>query len=83
LIVQHKGERLTCRELSQRPAPKREKKKPVINNRRWKPAATHPWNQRVKETKQDRGRARQPDPWGRLAPATPARAFPTEKRKAG
>ena len=73
LILEYKAQRLTCRELTQQPAPVRIKK-PVINNRRWKPAADHPWN---------KGSARRADPRGRPAPATPARAFPAEQRKAG
>jgi transposase len=81
LIVEHKGERLSCDELSQRPEPRR-KKKPAINNRNWKPAADHPWN---------RTPACRADPRGRLAPApapaapspAPERAFPAAKRKTG
>jgi len=72
LIVEYKQERLSCRELSRRPEPAK-KKKPVINNRCWKPPADHPWN---------KGPACRADPRGRLAPATPARAFPAEQRKA-
>lgn len=86
LIVEHKGERLSCQELSHRPEPTRRKKpvtnkKPVMNNRSWKPATNHPW----------RGPAKETEPRGRLAPApapatpspAPARAFPAVKRKAG
>jgi hypothetical protein len=73
LIVEHNGERLMCCELTGPPAPLR-RKKPVINNRRWKPSADHPWN---------KASAQRADPRGRLAPAAPARAFPAEKRKAG
>jgi hypothetical protein len=72
LIVEYKAQRLSCRELSRRPEPKR-KKKPVLNNRSWKPAATHPW----------RGAAKETEPRGRLAPAAPARAFPAVRRKTG
>lgn len=43
LIVQYKGQRLTCRELSQ-PAKPIRKNKPILNNRRWKPGADHPWS---------------------------------------
>jgi hypothetical protein len=43
LIVQYKGQRLVCQELSQRAIPMR-KKQPVLNNRRWKPGADHPWS---------------------------------------
>jgi len=73
LVVEYRQERLSCRELSRRPEPAK-KKKPVINNRRWKPAADHPWN---------KGSAQGADPRGTLAPATPARAFHAEQRKAG
>lgn len=72
LIVEYKGQRLSCQELSHRPKPTR-RKKPVMNNRTWKPATNHPW----------RGPARETEPRGRLAPAAPARAFPAERRKAG
>jgi len=78
LIVEHKDQPLSCVELKQRPTPmpppKTHQKKPVVNNRQWKPAADHPWN---------RSPGRPPLPRGRLAPATPARAFPAEQRKAG
>jgi len=73
LLVEYKQARLSCRELRRRPEPVK-KKNPVINNRCWKPSTSHPWN---------RGPARRADPRGRLAPATPARAFPAEQRKAG
>lgn len=43
LVVQYKDQRLTCCELSQ-PVSANRKKKPVINNRRWKPGADHPWS---------------------------------------
>src|SRR6185437_4051886 len=42
LIVEYKGQLLSCRELSQPPKPQRQKR-PVLNNRSWKPAADHPW----------------------------------------
>jgi len=43
LLMEHKGERLSFTELKARPmAAKR--KKPIINNRRYKPSASHPWN---------------------------------------
>lgn len=73
LIVEHKGQRLTCRELGRRPEPPR-RKKPVVNNRRWKPAADHPWNQ---------GPARRADPRVSPAPAAPTRDLHAERRKAG
>jgi len=39
------GERLTFKELPARPM-RAPAKKPVVNNRRWKPAAEHPWKRR-------------------------------------
>jgi helix-turn-helix protein len=69
LIVEHKGQRLTCRELSQRPTPARSRKKPAVNNRKWKPSANHPWNRESVNS----GPARRADPPVTLAPATPAR----------
>jgi hypothetical protein len=78
LIVERKDQPLSCVELKQRPTPmpaKTQKKRPVVNNRQWKPAADHPWHRG--------GPGRSPLPRGRLAPATPARAFPAEQRKAG
>src|SRR5665213_3510712 len=43
LLMEHKGERLSFTDLKARPmAAKR--KKPIINNRRYKPSASHPWN---------------------------------------
>lgn len=43
LLVEYRGEALRVRELPARPAPVKSKK-PVVNNRRYKPAADHPWN---------------------------------------
>ena len=76
LAVEHQGRRLTVRELAARPTPARRKhKKPVVNNRRWKPSPQHPW----KATPATRA-----VPRGNPAPATPARDFHAErKRKAG
>jgi hypothetical protein len=71
LIVEHKGERLTCRELTAKPLAAR-KKTVIVNNRRWKPDADHPWN---------RESALKADPSVSLAPATPARDLQTGKRK--
>jgi len=71
LIVEHKGERLTCRELATKPAAAR-KKKAIVNNRRWKPGSDHPWN---------RESARRADPPVSLASAAPTRDLQAEKRK--
>lgn len=74
LVVLRGEQRLTFTELHAKPAQVKPKK-PVVNNRRYKPAAAHPWN---------RGPAdRAAAPRGSLAPATPARRFHAEKRKAG
>lgn len=74
LIVQHNGARLRCLELRHRPAAVRAKR-PVVNNRKWKPSMDHPWNKRS---------APRADPRVSLAPAAPARDLHAEKqRKAG
>ena len=44
LVMDHKGQRLSFAELKAKPAPAKPKKKEIINNRRYKPAANHPWN---------------------------------------
>jgi len=74
LLVLRGGQRLTFTELRARPA-RAKAKKAVVNNRRYKPAATHPWNRGVAD--------RVAAPGGPLAPATPARGPHPEKRKAG
>jgi transposase len=71
LIVEHKGERLTFTELPAKPLATK-KKKVIVNNRRWKPGTSHPWN---------RESARRLDPPVSLAPAAPARDLQAEKRK--
>ena len=43
LVMLHGPERLTFKELKVKPA-RAKAKKPVVNNRRYKPAASHPWN---------------------------------------
>ena len=74
VIVAHKGERLTCRELAAKAAPAKTKRV-IVNNRTWKPGASHPWN---------RESARRAGPPVSLAPAAPARDLPAaRKRKAG
>jgi hypothetical protein len=73
LVMLRGAERLTFTELKARPVgPKA--KTPVVNNRRYKPAPTHPWN---------RGVAERAAPRGSLAPATPPQGSHAEKRKAG
>ena len=74
LLLEYQGQRLNFTELSARPAPAKPKKA-IVNNRRYKPAAAHPWN---------RGTAVGPRPAVTPAPATPARELqPEKKRKAG
>ena len=66
---------LQVRELRERPGPPRAgRKKAVVNNVRWKPGRDHPWN---KHPAIDR------DPPTTPTAATPARALPAEKKKAG
>jgi transposase-like protein len=43
LVMEHKGQRLSFAEIKAKPAPLK-KKKEIVNNRRYKPAADHPWN---------------------------------------
>jgi hypothetical protein len=43
LVVLRGAERLTFKELQARPAGAKARK-PAVNNRRYKPAASHPWN---------------------------------------
>jgi transposase len=74
LLVLRGEQRLTFTELKARPAGAKAKKA-VVNNRRYKPAATHPWNRGVA----DRAAA----PRGTPAPATPARGFHAENRRVG
>lgn len=74
LVMQHNGRRLSFDGLTAKPQPSKANK-PVVNNVRWKPGPAHPWKAGLA--------VRQPPP-GKLAPATPARVFPAEKkRKAG
>ena len=74
LLVLRGEQRLTFTELRARPL-KARRRKAVVNNRRYKPAATHPWNRGVT--------ARAAAPRGSLAPATPARGSHAGKLKAG
>ncbi len=73
LLLEHQGSPLSFEELAAKPA-KAKAKKPIVNNRRYKPAASHPWNSAP---------AVGPRPPVKPAPATPARALQAEKRKAG
>lgn len=74
LIVEHQGRRLTFQELNAKPQKPR-RKKAIMNNRRYKPPADHPWN------RHPTGRA---VPRASPAPATPARGLHAEKKtKAG
>lgn len=73
LLVDHQGKRLSVTELPARPTPPKAHKT-IINNRRYKPAANHPWKSEP---------AGGPRPLVKSAPATPARTSPAEKRKAG
>ena len=74
LLVQHDGRTLTVRELPARPAPPKRQKPAVVNDRRWKPAADHPWNRPAPAR----------PPRASLAPATPARDLHAgTNRKAG
>ena len=71
IIVEHKGQRLTWRELGTKLA-EAKKKKVIVNNRSWKPAASHPWGC---------ASARRVVPPVSLASAAPARDLQAEKRK--
>jgi transposase len=74
LVMEHKDQRLNFKELSAKPAPAR-KKKETVNNRKYKPAANHPWNS---------GPAVGPRPPVNPASATPQRDLQAGgKKKAG
>jgi hypothetical protein len=73
VLVEYQQQRLSYRELCSRPvAPKH--KRAVLNNRMWKPSATHPWRS---------GLAERVVPGVSLAPAAPARDLHPGMRKAG
>ena len=74
LLQDYQGRRLTFTELSARPGPAAKPKKVIVNNRRYKPPADHPWN---------RGPAVGSRPAVTPAPAAPARPLQPGKRKAG
>ncbi len=63
LIVEHKQARLNVVELTAPPKPAKPNKR-IVNNRSWKPLASHPWN---------RESARRASSPVSLAPAAPAR----------
>jgi transposase-like protein len=44
LVIEHKNQRLSFAELKAKPATAKKSKAPIVNNRRYKPAANHPWN---------------------------------------
>lgn len=73
LLLDYQGQRLSVTELSARPTPPKTRKT-IINNRRYKPAANHPWKSEP---------AVGPRPPVKSAPAAPARTSPAGKRKAG
>jgi hypothetical protein len=73
LLLGHHGQPLSVTEVPARPTPPKPRKT-ILNNRRYKPAAEHPWN---------RGPAVGPRPAVKSAPAAPARTSPPGKRKAG
>ena len=73
LVVEYGSERLSYRELAARPVAAKVKKV-VVNNRRWTPAARHPWRLDPVGSGVSRGT---------LAPAAPAREFHAGRRKAG
>lgn len=76
LLLVHQGQKLAFQELGCKPTAVNVKaKKPIVNNRRYKPAADHPWNRP--------GADRRVPPVS-LAPAAPARDSQAEqKRKVG
>jgi hypothetical protein len=73
LVIDHKGQRLSFQEIKAKPAAAKEKKT-IVNNRQYKPGASHPWKQQVAVVSR---------PPLKPAPATPARASAAEKSKAG
>jgi transposase len=73
LVMEHQGATLRFAACSSRPQPAKSRK-PIVNNRRWKPDAKHPWNAAPAVVRR---------PPAKPAPATPARALPAERRKAG
>jgi hypothetical protein len=74
LLVEHKGDKLSVQEFGSKPATAQKTRKPIVNNRRYKPSDDHPWKG---------GPAVGSRPRGDPAPPTPARNLLAEKRKAG
>lgn len=73
LLLEHQGRKLSFEELAAKPeAPKC--KKPIVNNRRYKPGQSHPWKCEP---------AVGPRPPVSPAPAAPARDLRAGKKKAG
>jgi len=73
VLVEYQQQRLSYRELAARPVAAKHKRA-VVNNRMWKPPATHPWRA---------GLAERVVPGVSLAPAAPARDLHPGMRKAG
>jgi transposase len=69
VLVRYGGRDLVWREVTRRPEKPRPPKKPVVNNKRWKPAADHPWKA-----------ARGACPAARASSATPPRPLPRGSR---
>jgi hypothetical protein len=72
LLLDHRGEALTFTELSGRPEPATARR-PVVNNRRWKPAADHPWKRKAAEPV---------SATPRVAPCRVAQATPSRRGRA-
>jgi hypothetical protein len=73
LAIDYKGQPLSFEEIKAKPAAAKVKKV-IVNNRRYKPAASHPWNSEPAVGSR---------PLLKPAPAAPARALAAGKRKAG
>jgi transposase len=73
LVMEHKGQRLSFEEIKAKPVAAKAKKE-IVNNRRYKPPASHPWNCEPAVGSR---------PPLKLAPAAPARAPAAGKKKAG
>lgn len=71
LLLEQAGQRLTYSQLSSRPVAAKARKV-IVNNRRWKPAANHPWKRGLVTVEASRGS---------LAPAAPARDFHVKEKK--